>query len=49
MKELCKVEGEDKIFMDMIMIPNYEGINSRITDKEILMNYLAPFVTKEIL
>ena len=49
MKKMCKVEDDDKIFSDMIMIPNYDGINSRINDKELIMNYLVPFETEEIL
>ena len=48
-KNLCKNNDNDKIFLDMIMIPNYEGINERINNKEIIVNYLAPFETKEIL
>ena len=48
-KNLCKNNDNDKIFLDMIMIPNYEGINERISNKEIIVNYLAPFETKEIL
>ena len=48
-KNLCKNNDNDKIFLDMIMIPNYEGINERINYKEIIVNYLAPFETKEIL
>ena len=48
-KNLCKSNDNDKIFLDMIMIPNYEGINERINNKEIIVNYLAPFETKEIL
>ena len=48
-KNLCKNNDNDKIFLDMIMIPNYEGINGRINNKEIIVNYLAPFETKEIL
>ena len=48
-KNLCKHNDNDKIFLDMIMIPNYEGINERINNKEIIVNYLAPFETKEIL
>ena len=49
MRELCNVNDEDKIFFDMIMIPNYDGINYRINNKELIMNYLIPFETKEIL
>ena len=48
-KNLCKNNDNDKIFLDMIMIPNYEGINERINNKEIIVNYLVPFETKEIL
>ena len=48
-KNLCKNNDNDKIFLDMIMIPNYEGINERISNKEIIVNYLVPFETKEIL
>ena len=50
MKELCDVNiyDEEKIFMDKIIIPNYEGINNRITTREIMSNYLVPFETKEI-
>ena len=48
-KNLCKNNDNDKIFLDMIMIPNYDGINERINNKEIIVNYLAPFETKEIL
>ena len=49
MKELCEVPDDDKIFMDMIMHPNYEGINERINNKEIIINYLKPFETDEII
>ena len=49
-KELCKVEKEEeKIFMNMIMMPNYDGINNRINNKELISNYLVPFETSEIL
>ena len=49
-KELCKVEKEEeKIFMNMIMMPNYDGINNRINNKELISNYLVPFETTEIL
>ena len=50
-KELLDINHTDdeKIFVDRIMIPNYEGINNRITNKEMMLNYLIPFETKEIL
>lgn len=49
MRELCRVDDENKIILDMIMIPNYDGINYRINNKELIRNYLIPFETKEIL
>ena len=50
-KQLCEdnIDINEKIFMDKIIIPNYEGLNSRINDKELVLNYLLPFETKEIL
>ena len=51
MKELCEMKDNDqeKIFMDKIVIVNYQGINARIKSKELIMNYLVPFETEEIL
>ena len=40
---------KDKLFQDMTICPNYDGISNRITNKELLINYLYPFETKEIL
>ena len=50
-KELCEDSKNlnEKIFMDKIIIPNYDGLNARITDKELVLNYSLPFETKEIL
>ena len=33
----------------MIIYPNYDGISNRISNKELLINYLYPFETNEIL
>ena len=49
MKELCETDNDEKVFMDKIMRPNYEGINTRINNKELIMNYLIPFETRAIL
>ena len=49
MKELCETVHDGKIFMDKILRPNYEGINSRLNNRELIMNYLVPFETEEIL
>ena len=49
-RSLIKIQSQDdKIFNDMIIYPNYDGISNRITNKELLINYLFPFETKEIL
>ena len=47
-RQLIK-KRKDKIFQDMIIYPNYNGITNRINNKELLINYLYPFETKEIL
>ena len=49
-KKLCgiKFENEEKIFMDKIMISNYEGMNERINNKELIFNYLLPLYTEKI-
>ena len=50
-KSFCKekyYENED-VFLDMIIIPNYEGLINRINNMELLINYLFPFETKKLL
>lgn len=42
-------KSNDEIFEDMILNPNYEGLNTRINNKELMLNYLFPFETEEIL
>ena len=41
-------ENED-VFLDMIIIPNYEGLINRINNIKLLINYLFPFETKKLL
>ena len=48
-KQLIKNSKNEGIFQDMIIIPNYEGIFNRVTNKELIINYLYPFETEEIL
>ena len=43
-----KDDDEEKIFLDKIVMANYQGINARIKSKELIMNYLVPFETEEI-
>ena len=49
LKQLIKNKNEDKLFVDMLVNPNYDGIKNRIKNKELFINYLYPFETKEIL
>ena len=48
-RKLIKKKGKDELFQDMIIYPNYEGISNRINNKDIIINYIYPFETKEIL
>ena len=48
-RKFIKKKRKDELFQDMIIYPNYEGIFNRVNNKEILINYINPFETKEIL
>ena len=47
--KLIKNNSENEIFEDMIINPNYSGLRHRVNNKELILNYLIPFETKEIL
>ena len=50
-KSYCRekyYENED-VFIDMIINPNYEGFDSRVKTTDLLLYYLYPFETKEIM
>ena len=49
LKKIIKNNNDDKIFVDMVINPNYDGINNRINNKDFLINYLYPLESKEIL
>ena len=50
-KSYCKkkyYENED-VFIDMIINPNYEGLDNRVKTNDLFLYYLFPFETKEIM
>jgi len=50
-KSYCKekyYENKD-VFIDMIINPNYEGLENRVKTKDLLFYYLFPFETREIM
>ena len=50
-KSYCKekyYENED-VFIDMIINPNYEGLENRVETKQLFLYYLIPFETREIM
>ena len=49
LKILINNENENKVFKDIIINLNYDGIENRISNKELLINFLYPFETEEIL
>ena len=49
LKILVYNENDNKIFKDIILNLNYDGIENRISNKELLINFLYPFETEEIL
>ena len=48
-KQLIKNAKNEGIFQDMIINPNYQGIFNRVSNKNLIINYLYPFETEEIL
>ena len=50
-KSYCKekyYENED-VFIDMIINPNYEGLENRVKTKDLFIYYLNPFETRDIM
>ena len=48
-RKLIHNNESDAIFDDMIINPNYNSLTKKIDNKELIVNYLLPFETNEIL